>query len=62
MMSPHRLAALLFAVLLPAFSLLPTGALAQTTVTSDPPASFTLPNGLQVVVVLHHEQPAVSMR
>ena len=22
----------------------------------------TLPNGLQVVVVLHHEQPAVSMR
>ena len=22
----------------------------------------TLPNGLQVVVVLHHEQPAVTMR
>ena len=22
----------------------------------------TLPNGMQVIVVLHHEQPAVSMR
>jgi zinc protease len=60
MMSPHRLAAFLFAVLLPAFSLLPTGALAQTTVTSDPPASFTLPNGLQVVVIPDHRTPVVT--
>ena len=59
-MSPHRLAALLFAVLLPAFSLLPTGALAQTTVTSDPPANFTLPNGLQVVVIPDHRTPVVT--
>jgi zinc protease len=60
MMSPHRLAASLFAVLLPALSLLPTGALAQTTVTSDPPASFTLPNGLQVVVIPDHRTPVVT--
>jgi zinc protease len=60
MMSPHRLAASLFAVLLSAFSLLPAGALAQTTVTSDPPASFTLPNGLQVVVIQDHRTPVVT--
>ena len=59
-MSPHRLAASLFAVLLSAFSLLPTGAPAQTTVTSDPPASFTLPNGLQVVVIQDHRTPVVT--
>jgi len=59
-MSPHRLAAFLFAVLLPALSLLPTGALAQTTVTSDPPANFTLPNGLQVVVIPDHRTPVVT--
>jgi zinc protease len=47
-------------VLLSAFSLLPAGALAQTTVTSDPPASFTLPNGLQVVVIQDHRTPVVT--
>src|ERR1700752_4599624 len=60
MMPPHRLAAFLFAVLLPACSLLPAGVLAQTTVTSDPPASFTLPNGLQVVVIPDHRTPVVT--
>ena len=35
-------------------------ALAQTTVTSDPPASFTLDNGLQVVVIPDHRTPVVT--
>jgi zinc protease len=35
-------------------------ALAQTTVTSDPPASFALPNGLQVVVIPDHRTPVVT--
>src|SRR5258708_34784711 len=35
-------------------------ALAQTTVTSDPPASFTLGNGLQVVVIPDHRTPVVT--
>src|SRR5271170_3371938 len=35
-------------------------ALAQTTVTSDPPASFTLANGLQVVVIQDHRTPVVT--
>ena len=35
-------------------------AFAQTTVTSDPPASFTLGNGLQVVVIPDHRTPVVT--
>jgi zinc protease len=35
-------------------------AMAQTTVTSDPPASFTLGNGLQVVVIPDHRTPVVT--
>jgi zinc protease len=35
-------------------------ALAQTTVTSAPPASFTLGNGLQVVVIPDHRTPVVT--
>ncbi len=35
-------------------------ALAQTTVTSAPPASFTLANGLQVVVIPDHRTPVVT--
>jgi zinc protease len=58
MMSPHRFAASVFAALLPAFAA--GGALAQTTVTSDPPASFTLANGLQVVVIPDHRTPVVT--
>jgi zinc protease len=34
--------------------------MAQTTVTSDPPASFTLGNGLQVVVIPDHRTPVVT--
>ena len=36
------------------------GAFAQTTVTSAPPASFTLSNGLQVVVIPDHRTPVVT--
>ena len=28
--------------------------------TSDPPATFTLPNGLQVVVIQDHRTPVVT--
>ena len=35
-------------------------ALAQTTVTSAPPASFTLGNGMQVVVIPDHRTPVVT--
>src|SRR5882757_1772980 len=55
-MSPHRLAvALLFSFALPI-----SGALAQTTVTSERPATFTLGNGLQVVVIPDHRTPVVT--
>src|SRR5215472_8103426 len=37
-----------------------TSALAQTTLTSEPPASFTLPNGLQVMVIQDHRTPVVT--
>jgi zinc protease len=56
MMSPHRFAASVFVALAVSSS----GALAQTTVTSEPPASFTLPNGLQVVVIPDHRTPVVT--
>ena len=36
------------------------GAFAQTTVTSERPASFTLDNGLQVVVIPDHRTPVVT--
>jgi zinc protease len=55
MMSPYRLAASFIALVLSA-----SGAFAQTTVTSDPPATFTLPNGLQVVVIQDHRTPVVT--
>jgi zinc protease len=60
MMSSHRFAASLFAVLFSAFAFSASGALAQTTVTSDPPATFTLGNGLQVVVIPDHRTPVVT--
>jgi zinc protease len=55
-MSPYRLAASLFAAL----ALSASGAFAQTTVTSEPPATFTLPNGLQVLVIQDHRTPVVT--
>ena len=58
-MPSHRFAASLFAVLLSAFAH-HRRAPAQTTVTSDPPATFTLANGLQVVVIPDHRTPVVT--
>jgi zinc protease len=59
-MTLHRFAAPLFAALLPAFAISASGALAQTTVTSAPPATFTLSNGLVVVVIPDHRTPVVT--
>jgi len=59
MMSPHRFAVALFAAIFP-FAFSASGALAQTTVTSEPPAAFTLGNGLQVVVIQDHRTPVVT--
>jgi zinc protease len=56
MMSSYRLAASLFTALV----LSASGAFAQTTVTSEPPATFTLPNGLQVLVIQDHRTPVVT--
>jgi zinc protease len=55
-LAPYRLAASLFVTLV----LSASGALAQTTVTSAPPATFTLPNGLQVLVIQDHRTPVVT--
>jgi zinc protease len=60
MMSSHRFAASFFVVLLSAFTVSASGALAQTTVTSEPPATFTLGNGLNVVVIPDHRTPVVT--
>jgi zinc protease len=64
MMSSHRFALgfarALFATIPLAFAFSGSGALAQTTVTSAPPASFTLSNGLQVVVIPDHRTPVVT--
>jgi zinc protease len=64
MMPSHRFALgfalALFATIPLAFAFSASGALAQTTVTSAPPASFTLGNGLQVVVIPDHRTPVVT--
>jgi zinc protease len=60
MMSSHRFVAALLLALFSAPVISASGALAQTTVTSDPPASFTLGNGLQVVVIPDHRTPVVT--
>src|SRR6201996_7473265 len=57
MMSQSRFAVSLFAALVLSI----TGASAQSpTFTSEPPATFTLPNGLQVVVIQDHRTPVVT--
>ncbi len=61
-MSSHRYAALLFAALVSTFALPSRAVFAQTTVTSPPPATFTLANGLQVVVIPDHRTPVVTQR
>jgi zinc protease len=60
MMSSNRFRVSLFAVLLSGIAGSTGGALAQTTVTSAPPTTFTLANGLQVVVIPDHRTPVVT--
>jgi zinc protease len=60
MMPSQRFVVSSFAALLTALAISPSGVLAQTTVTSDPPASFTLGNGLKVVVIPDHRTPVVT--
>src|SRR6201996_1247379 len=59
MMPSHRFAVSVLAALVSAFAFSTSGAVAQTTVTSDPPATFTLGNGLKVVVIPDHRTPVV---
>ena len=59
-MPSPRLAVSLFAALFSAFAISAAGVRAQTTVTSERPATFTLPNGLQVVVIPDHRTPVVT--
>jgi zinc protease len=58
-MSSHR-SACLFAALVLIAALSGSGVRAQTTVTSEPPATFTLANGMQVVVIPDHRTPVVT--
>jgi zinc protease len=60
MMFSHRFAACLFAALALPFAFSATNVRAQTTVTSERPASFTLGNGMQVVVIPDHRTPVVT--
>ena len=59
-MPTHRFAVPVFAALLSTFAISASGALAQTTVTSERPATFALGNGLQVVVIPDHRTPVVT--
>ena len=59
-MSSYRFAASLVAVFISTFAFSAGSALAQATVTSERPASFTLGNGMQVVVIPDHRTPVVT--
>src|SRR3954468_11257186 len=59
-MSSHRFAASLAVAFISTLVFSASGALAQTTVTSERPASFTLGNGMQVVVIPDHRTPVVT--
>jgi zinc protease len=60
MMSSHRFAACFIAALILPLAFSATNVRAQTTVTSEPPATFTLANGMQVVVIPDHRTPVVT--
>jgi zinc protease len=60
MMSSSRFVVCSVAALLLAFAVSAPGVRAQTTVTSQPPATFTLGNGLKVVVIPDHRTPVVT--
>ncbi|MBU6456662.1 MAG: insulinase family protein, partial [Bradyrhizobium sp.] len=57
MMPPNRFAASIFAALALTFAFFAPGVFAHT---SDPPATFTLSNGLKVVVIPDHRTPVVT--
>ena len=59
-MSSSRFAVSVVAALVSTFAFSASGAFAQTTVTSAPPATFTLGNGLNVVVIPDHRTPVVT--
>ena len=59
-MSAHRFAACSFLALALTFAFSGVGVRAQTTVTSERPATFTLPNGMQVVVIPDHRTAVVT--
>ncbi len=59
-MSSDRFAVSAFAALASLLAFASGSALAQTAVTAPPPASFTLGNGLQVVVIPDHRTPVVT--
>ncbi|MBU6457551.1 MAG: insulinase family protein [Bradyrhizobium sp.] len=56
----YRFAASIFAALALTFAFFAPGAFAQGSVTSHPPATFTLSNGLKVVVIPDHRTPVVT--
>ena len=60
MMSLHRFAACFVAALVLPLAFSATNVRAQTTVTSERPATFTLANGMQVVVIPDHRTPVVT--
>jgi zinc protease len=60
MMSSHRFAATSFVALALMAAVSGVGVRAQTTVTSERPATFTLGNGMQVVVIPDHRTPVVT--
>src|ERR1700755_623289 len=60
MMPSSRLAVSAFAALVSGLAFSNGTAFAQTTVTSERPASFTLANGLLVVVIPDHRTPVVT--
>jgi zinc protease len=59
-MPRYRLVISALIALASAFVFCSTDSFAQTGPTSDPPASFTLDNGLQVVVIQDHRTPVVT--
>jgi zinc protease len=60
MMSSHRFATTFFFALALMAALSGVDVRAQTTVTSERPATFTLGNGMQVVVIPDHRTPVVT--
>src|SRR5438128_5652321 len=60
MMSSHRFAASLVAAFISTFAFSAGSAFAQSNVKPQPPASFTLDNGMQVVVIPDHRTPVVT--